>query len=151
MSGAGKSTLLAALATRGWRTVDADDESWCVWDDGDDPGWVWREERVRALVAEPRSAPLLVAGTVPNVGIVAWDRTFLLSAPLDVLLDRVAARTGNPYGKTPDERELIIGQYRDVVPRLRRWADVELDGTRTPSELADEVAAYVDAFRAPQR
>jgi hypothetical protein len=139
MSGAGKSTLLAELARRGWRAVDADDTSWCVWDDGDDPGWLWREDRILALVAEPRSAPLVVAGTVPNVGIVAWDRTFLLRAPLEVLLDRVARRAGNAYGRAPEERALIVEHHRDVEPRLRAWVDVELDGTRPTTELADLV------------
>ena len=137
MSGAGKSTLLAELARRGWRAVDADDSSWCTWDDGDDPGWVWREERILSLVAEPRPAPLVVAGTVPNLGIVAWDHTILLSAPLEVLLDRVERRSGNPYGSVPEERALIAEHHRDVEPRLRAWVDLELDGTRPVSELAD--------------
>jgi thymidylate kinase len=143
MSGTGKSTLLAALARRGWTAVDADDPSWCRWEDGDDPGWFWREERILQLVDAPRLAPLVVAGTVPNLGIVHWDLRLLLSVPLDVMLERIATRTGNDYGKTDEERSLVIAHHRDVEPRLRVWADIELDGTRPVDLLADDVIALL--------
>lgn len=139
MSGAGKSTLLAELARRGWTAVDADDTTWCVWQDGADPGWVWREDRIRALVAQWRRAPLVVAGTVPNLGVVPWDLRVLLSAPLDVMLARIAARTTNPYGKSDAERALVVAHHREVEPLLRAWADAELDGTRPVTQLADEL------------
>jgi hypothetical protein len=141
MSGAGKSTLLAEFAVRGWSTVDADDTHWCIWDESGDPGWVWREDRIISLFGEPRPRPLVVAGTVPNLGIVPWDLRVLLSAPLPVLLERIATRTGNDYGKSLDEREAIIGHHRDVEPLLRRWAHLELDATQPVGVLADRVEA----------
>jgi hypothetical protein len=37
-----------------------------------------------------------------------------------VLLDRISARTRNDYGKSPEERELILTHLREVEPLLRR-------------------------------
>jgi len=50
MSGVGKSTLLRELARRGLETVDADDDTWCIWVDGDDPGYLWREDKIAELL-----------------------------------------------------------------------------------------------------
>lgn len=141
MSGAGKSTLLRELASRGWRAVDADDETWCIWDDGDDPGWLWREDRIRSLLDAPRDTPLVVAGTVPNMGAFEWDHTVLLTAPLDVLLERVADRPDNPYGSTDADRELIARHHAEVEPRLREWCDLVLSGRSPVDELADQLTA----------
>jgi dephospho-CoA kinase len=143
MSGVGKSTLLRELARRGLETVDADDDAWCVWVDGDDPGYIWREDRIHDLLAATRSVPLVVAGTVSNQGAFDFDVTILLSAPLDVTLERIVSRADNPYGKTDQERLLIVEQHLEVEPLLRRWADRELDGTRPVNQLADDVEAYL--------
>ena len=51
----------------------------------------------------------------------------LLSAPVDVLLARVAMRTGNPYGKTAAERAEIVRYLAEVEPRLRASATLEVD------------------------
>ncbi|MDT0444309.1 nucleoside/nucleotide kinase family protein [Streptomyces johnsoniae] len=53
----------------------------------------------------------------------------LLSAPAAVLMDRVAARTGNPYGKRPEERAAILADLAGVEPLLRATADAEIDAT----------------------
>lgn len=143
MSGVGKSTLLRELARRGLETVDADDDTWCIWVDGDDPGYLWREDKIAELLTRGRSVPLVVAGTVGNQGAFDFDVTVLLSAPLDVTLRRISARTDNPYGKSSDEHRLIVEQHARIEPLLRSWADRELDGTRPLSELADDVEALL--------
>ncbi|MBF4639035.1 AAA family ATPase [Clavibacter michiganensis] len=133
MSGAGKSTLLAELARRGHRTLDTDLDGWTL------PDGRWDEPRMaRLLDREPR---IIVSGTVEDQGAFRdrFAHVVLLSAPLDVLLARVAARTGNDYGKDPAEREEIRRRTREVEPLLRRSADVELDGRRAIADLADEL------------
>jgi shikimate kinase len=138
MSGAGKSTLLAELARRGHLTVDTDHDGWTL------PDGTWDEPRMTALLAaEDR---VIVSGTVENQGRFygRFAHVVLLSAPLDVLLARVAGRTTNPYGRTPAQRREIIGYVRDVEPLLRRGATTELDGRLPPAALADTVAALLD-------
>src|ERR1700754_80785 len=96
MSGVGKSSLLAELARRGYRTVDTDDGDYHETVGGER---LWREDRIAALLAE--EGPLIVSGTTRNQ-VVFYPRfvhIVLLSAPAEVLVERLTTRTTNPYGK----------------------------------------------------
>ena len=137
MSGAGKSTLLEALTARGHLTVDTDYDGWTR-DDG-----LWDEPRMAALLAAHPT--VAVSGTVANQKLFydRFDDVVLLSAPLDVLLNRVRTRTTNPYGRTPGHEAEIRRYARDVEPLLRRGATLELDGRRPVAELADVVDALL--------
>jgi shikimate kinase len=133
MSGAGKSTVLEELRDRGFYTVDTDYDGW-VLEDG-----TWDEPRMGKLLAGHRD--LVVSGTVENQ-VRFYDRfehIVLLSAPLDVLLQRVTQRTNNPYGKTSAQRNEITYYFETVEPLLRRRATVELDGRLPVTELADAI------------
>jgi shikimate kinase len=76
-----------------------------------------------------------------------FHHVVLLSAPLEVLLQRVRRRA-NPYGRTPEQRAEIADHVRTVEPLLRLGATVELDGRREISELADTVEKLVTEARA---
>jgi adenylate kinase family enzyme len=144
MSGAGKSTVLAELDRRGYRVVDTDHGGWTVEiPDPEGPGIdrQWREEMVDALLAEPVAGALFVSGTVSNQGRFdpRFDAIVLLTAPLKVLLARVAARQTNDYGKADTERAEIIHYVATVEPLLRAGGTAEID-TRAPvSAVADEL------------
>ncbi|MGI6878160.1 AAA family ATPase [Microbacterium sp. gxy059] len=135
MSGAGKSTLLGELARRGHLTVDTDYDGWEL------PGAVWDEDRMSDLLQ--RHQDVVVSGTAENQGRFydRLDHVVLLSAPVDVLITRVANRTTNPYGRSQEEQAEIRRYVREVEPLLRCGASVELDGRRPLAELADAVEA----------
>jgi shikimate kinase len=133
MSGAGKSTLLDELSRRGHRVVDTDYDGWTLTDG------TWDEPRMSALLDD--CDEMVVSGTVMNQGIFydRFDHVVLLSAPLDVLFERVANRVNNPYGKTAEQQAEIKRYLDEVEPLLRRGATTELDGRRPVGELADTV------------
>lgn len=143
MSGTGKSSVLDELRTRGFETVETDVDDWCEWGTlaaDTEAGWLWREDRLRELLEQPRTGPLFVSGCVANQGHLygLFDHVVLLSAPADVILERVQARTTNPYGQTPEQQAEILGHLESVEPLLRRGAELELDSSRmTVKELAD--------------
>ncbi|MDQ2846551.1 MAG: AAA family ATPase [Actinomycetota bacterium] len=143
MSGTGKSTLLGVLRQRGYLAIDTDYDGWEL------PDGSWDEPRMAALLADHHT--LVVSGTVANQGTFyrQFDHVVLLSAPLDVLLARVAKRTDNPYGKTPEHRGEIARYLEEVEPLLRRGASTELDGRLPVSELADCVQALLDEVADP--
>lgn len=134
MSGAGKSTLLAELAARGFLTVDTDYDGWTL------PNGLWDAHRMAALLEQE---PVCVSGTVENQGDFAFDHVVLLSAPLEVLLARLRARTNSPYGKSAADQAEVRRYVAEVEPLLRRAADVELDGRAPIAELADIVEGYL--------
>jgi hypothetical protein len=146
MSGAGKSTALIELARRGHRVVDTDYGGWSeeVPLSGE-PGWeqLWREDRIDALLAESRPGPLFVSGCVANQGTFypRFGAIVLLSAPTDVLLDRIATRRTNGYGTTEAERALVLRDIREVEPLLRAGATAEIDTRRPVDEVADVLEA----------
>ena len=142
MSGTGKSTTLAELARRGHRVVDTDYGGWTEdvpFADGSGSERLWREERIDALLAGHRDGALFVSGCVANQGAFypRFDAVVLLSAPVETILERVASRETNDYGKTDAERGLIVRDLESVEPLLRAGATAELD-TRAPlGEVAD--------------
>jgi len=70
-----------------------------------------------------------------------FDHIALLSAPADVLLARIAARTGNPYGKHPAERAQILRDLAAVEPLLRATATIEIDATAPLPEVVRRLEA----------
>lgn len=147
MSGTGKSAALQMLARRGHRVVDTDTDEWSRWvslRDGS-TDWVWREDAIARLLAGHRGGHLFVAGCKTNQGAFypLFDHVALLSAPADVLLDRIASRTTNPYGKHPGERALILQYLAEVEPRLRATATIEIDASAPLSEVVSRLEGLV--------
>ena len=139
MSGAGKSTLLEELRRRGHFAVDTDYGGWEL------PDRTWDEIRMAELLAD--QPDVIVSGTVENQGRFydRFDHVVLLSAPLEVLLRRVAERTNNPYGQSSTDRDELVDYVETVEPLLRRGATMELDGRRPVAELADAIEQLTSA------
>jgi shikimate kinase len=134
MSGTGKSTVIAALAARGYPAVDMDEPGWSVHAaDGD---WIWREDRVQAFLDGEDGPARFVAGCATNQVhfYPQFDAIVLLSAPAEVLVERLATRTNNPYGKRSEELAEVLGYLETVEPLLRRGATLEID-TRAPLDV----------------
>lgn len=133
MSGTGKTTVLGELSQRGHRTLDTDYDGWVL------VGGTWDETRMAAYLASNSS--VIVSGTVENQGHFydRFEAVVLLSAPVEVLIERVSIRTNNPHGNVETEQSVIRQQVLGVEPLLRQGATLELDGRRPLSELADAV------------
>jgi hypothetical protein len=97
--------------------------------------------RHRGLLASHRHGHLFIAGCTTNQGkfYPQFDHIALLSAPADVLLARIAARTGNPYGKQPAERAQILRGLAEVEPLLRATATIEIDVTAPLSQVVQHL------------
>jgi shikimate kinase len=141
MSGAGKSSLLQELARRGSRTIDTDYGDYHETVDGER---LWREDRIAALLASEHAGPLFLQGTTRNqvVFYPHFDRIVLLSAPAEVLAERLATRTTNPYGKDPAEGAETLDYLETVEPLLREAATLEVVTTVPVGQVADIVVAH---------
>jgi hypothetical protein len=102
--------------------------------------WLWAEERIAALLDSEDGRTLFVQGCVRNQGKFydRFDAVVLLSAPAEVILDRIAGRTTNDFGKTSAERQMILDDLAKVEPLLWKSCTHELDASRP---LAEVVAA----------
>jgi shikimate kinase len=154
VSGVGKSTVIDELAARGYKAVDVDDDQFSEWvtvvDDSDtagtpvEPGrdWVWREDRIQELLSTEDTDVLFLSGCAPNMGqfLPQFDHVILLSAPPEVIVERLRTRTNNPYGKRPDEVARVLDLVETVEPLLRNAAGHEID---TSAALDDVVATVL--------
>ena len=150
MSGTGKSSALAELGRRGYRVVDTDDPGWREYredvqssDDVRRGEWLWVEERITGLLESDPGRSLFVQGCVRNQSKLydRFDAVVLLSAPADVILDRIARRTTNDYGKAPLERAMILEDLAGVEPLLRAGCTHELDAGRPLDEVVADLIA----------
>ena len=159
MSGTGKSAALAELARRGHRVVDTDygaysEEVPC----SDAGGWeqLWQEDRIDKLLDGNDDEVLFISGCVSNQGkfYPRLDAVVLLTAPADVILERVASRETNEFGKRDAERDRILADLAKVEPLLRAGATAEID-TRAPlNEVVDaleSIAARIAKAPLPHR
>lgn len=135
MSGTGKSSVIRALAALGYKAVDTDD-GWC--EPLPDGRQRWREDAITALLDAEDADVLFVAGCEENQARFhgRFDVIILLSAPARVMTARLAARTGNPYGKAPGDMEKILADLAEIGPLLRKAASHEI---RTDIPLPDVV------------
>jgi dephospho-CoA kinase len=151
MSATGKSTVIAALAARGYRTVDTDYGGWSELVDVSATDrrsvvareWLWHEDRIAQLLATEEGDVLFVSGTVRNqVSFYGrFDHIVLLTAPASVTIERLANRTNNPYGKDPEQLAEVLALKETVEPALRRAADLEID---TSAPLDDVVTRILE-------
>jgi dephospho-CoA kinase len=157
MSGTGKSTLIRELASRGYKAVDADSEEWSEWVEYTPaPGelgspversrdWMWREERIQELLFKEDSPTLFVSGCAQNMVkfYPQFDHIVLLSAPAVVLVERLATRTNNPYGKRPDEVARVLSLQETIEPLLRKRAGHEVDTSAPLGQVVETVLRLV--------
>ena len=144
MSGTGKSSIVRELAARGYKAVDTDDG----WSEPlPDGRQRWREDAIGRLLDTEDADVLFLAGCEENQAQFhpRFDHIVLLSAPVETLLERVATRTGNPYGKSPDDLSRILDDLENVEPLLRRVADHEIRTTAPLDEVVEDVLRLVDA------
>jgi adenylate kinase family enzyme len=143
MSGTGKSTLLAELAARGYWTVDTDYGDYFETVDGES---LWIEARIDELLsAEDPRGILFVQGTTRNQVLFypRFDHVVLLSAPAELVVERLRTRTNNPYGQRQDEITAALENLAEVEPLLRVSATLEVVTTVPVEVVADTVLAHV--------
>ncbi len=150
MSGTGKSSAFAELSRHGYRVVDTDDPGWREYRAYLDPAdelhrgeWLWVEERITELLDSDDGRSLFVQGCVRNQSKFydRFDAVVLFSAPAGVILDRIARRTTNSYGKTPLERAMVLDDLATIEPLLREGCTHELDASRPLDEVVVDLIA----------
>lgn len=154
MSGTGKSTVVRELDARGFRAIDLDSAKWSEWVDVDGDGpegpdagrdWIWQEDRVRRLLSTDDAGVLFVSGCASNQGKFhpQFDHIILLSAPDHLIVERLASRTTNAYGKHPDELAQVLHYVLTIEPLLRRAASLEIDTSAPLPEVVNTILDVV--------
>jgi shikimate kinase len=125
MSGTGKSSVVEELTARGFRAIDTD-YGWCR--HAADGEWIWDEQRIAEFLACETGDLLFVAGCASNQRkfYPQFDAIVLLSAPREVIEQRLASRTNNPFGSTSEQLAQVLDDLEHVEPLLRASATHEV-------------------------
>lgn len=160
MSGTGKSTVIGELAVLGFKAVDLDTSEFSHWIDvepdrskyelpalGKD--WVWRVDRVERLLEKEDTDVLFVSGCAENMTALLprFDHIVLLTAPAQVLAERLRTRSNNPFGRLPEELTQVMALMESVEPLLRKVADAEIDTTLELRQTVTRVLALAHAVQ----
>jgi len=155
MSGVGKSSVIEELARRGYKAIDIDQPAWSEYryldpetgnHEEDEAEWLWKEDLVEELLATEDADMLFLSGCAANQGqfYPALDHVVLLTASEPLMIERLAARTNNDFGKRPEELAKILSDKANFEARLRAGADLEIDTTIPLQEVADRVVAVAE-------
>jgi hypothetical protein len=129
MSGTGKSTVATELRRRGYAAFDADDDGFST--PGAGGAWAWRAAAVAELLDDAGENLVFFTGCSDEQARFRWDLQVVLSVPEAVLLDRLATRSSNSYGKGAGELDRVLADRRAIEPLLIAAADLVID-TRQP-------------------
>src|SRR5690554_971967 len=132
MSGTGKSTILDKLSEKGYKTIDTDYNQFSIKvynHEQLDYEWIWDTERIKKEIDEHTEGILFISGTVSNQGkfYSKFDEVIFLSAPLDLILQRVQERTTNNYGKSNTDRREIINNFQQFEAIIAASSTVSID------------------------
>jgi shikimate kinase len=143
MSGVGKSTIAERLSELGYKAVDIDYGGFSVVDERG--GQHWDVDRVRQLLATEDVDVLFVVGSDDSQVLFYkdFDDIVLLSAPRDVMVERLASRTNNPFGKSPDELVKVLADLERYEPMMRRSATHEIDTSKPLDRVIEEILSLV--------
>jgi shikimate kinase len=157
MSGTGKSSVILELVARGYKAIDTDYDGWSELVDvpassgltglGEGKDWLWREDRIADLLATEDADVLFISGGASNQNkfYPQFDHIVLLTAPIELMKERLASRTNNPYGKNSDELARALALKETVEPLLRRIADVEIDTSAPLDQVVERLLSVVFA------
>lgn len=137
VSGTGKSALTGELRRRGFAAFDADDDGFSR--PLPDGTWAWRPDLIGALFDQYLNRLLFFSGCSDEQAAFKFDFRVLLTAPVEVIVERLRHRTTNTFGKTEAERDRVLADREWVMPLLRSSADLVIETTRPISAVADTV------------
>jgi dephospho-CoA kinase len=142
MSATGKSSVVRELVARGYKAVDTD-AGWC--EPLPDGRQKWREDAVSDLLDTEDTDVLFVAGCEENQVAFhpRFDQIILLSAPIETVLERLATRSTNPFGKATVERQRVLDDTAAVEPLLRGVADHEVVTTAPLDEVVTTILRLI--------
>jgi dephospho-CoA kinase len=144
MSGVGKTAVATELRRQGFDVIDTDHDAYRIADDGE---WLWDEGVVDVFLSADTPEVRFVIGSAANQVqfYERFNRIILLTAPTEVMVQRIRARTDNPFGQTDDEMAKVLSDKAIFEPMMRRAADSVIDTDRPLGEVVAAILAGIES------
>lgn len=159
-SGAGKSTVRNELAKLGYEAHDTDEDGLSAWCDNqtlepvefpkpEDRPADWFEkhdfrlstERVKELAERAKTKLIFLCGIPANDNEFReyYDKIICLVIDKETMKHRVATRTTNGFGKSPDELALMLYWHGKMLERYKEWGAVMVDASQPLEIVIDTI------------
>jgi broad-specificity NMP kinase len=162
VAGTGKSTLAAELRRRGYAAYDTE-EGFSYYADKQtgekvarphEPTQEWYDRHHRIfdekilmnLLKKYAGEPLFIASITANQSkfYPQFDKLFLLTAPDDIITQRLGSRTNNYFGRHPLDLARVIGRHQQFDEELIADGAITIDSTRAIETVADDILAHTN-------
>lgn len=155
VSCAGKTTVCHELRRRGYHCVDGDNELAYFGDPatgapaedrtGKNRSWLWKVDKVKALVADHKPAATFFCGGSRNSDrfLDLFDDVFVLEIDLETLNRRLAARPETEWGGTAEEGETFARRQHATKEGLPANAII-IDATAPLSSVVDAILDHAN-------
>jgi predicted ATPase len=170
VSGTGKSSILHELRTRGFEAYGVDEDVYASWVDRKTgsvvafPGWhnvdmhQWYRDHMWVMDADAvttlqqtaemeRREVFLCGGTAGEEAV--WHhftRVFALIVDVETLQRRINQRSGNDFGKTPEELREILDWHKVSEETYRTRGAIFIDATGPLDAVVDDILSYVECL-----
>lgn len=162
VAGTGKSTLAKELSRHGYAAYDVEEGfsyhinkqtgERAAYPANPTPEWYENHERVfdekvlMNLMKKHRDEVLFICSITANQAkyYPEFDKIFLLTAPDEVITERLGSRTNNYFGRHPLELQRVIGRHQQFDDELKALGAQPVDSTRPISIVADEILSYIN-------
>lgn len=144
MSGVGKSTILDYLNREGHLTIDLDYDGWIFFDDTIDD-YVMDSSRILDFIKLNDDKNIFIAGTTINQKEIYPYLEFViaLTAPLEVMKERLQNRENNPFGKSEGDWSKVVDDKMHFEPRIIQSSDLTISTDKPVHDVIKEIYSLI--------
>ncbi len=161
ISGSGKSAVAGELKKRGYEAIDADNEGYNSWYNNetkelvpspgdkivhtpewfDNFGWVTSIEMVTKLAKRALNKTIFFCSTAGHEKELwkLYSKVICLTIDEKTLMQRVAGRDSNSFGKEPHELEAILKWHKTSPDNYRKFGATIVDANKPLNQVVDEI------------
>lgn len=140
MSGVGKSTILNQLKVEGFLTVDLDNSGWINYDVKEEDYLMDTTKIIDFITLHEKEVVFLAGTTINQIHIYPYlDFVISLTAPLEVMKERIQNRENNPFGKTEDEWSKIVSDKVTFEEQIFKSSDYVISTDKPLQDVLKEI------------
>lgn len=159
IAGSGKTSISAELTKRGYKAYNIEEveglfvmldrrtgKPFIEYDDCDMEkvkyhDWACNKNKLQELIRKNKNSITFYCGIASNTEEILplFYKTILLEANSEVIRKRLAERTNNDFGKSPEVQDWVLGRRSYFENYMKAKGAIVIDADRSLAEVADEI------------
>ncbi|RRD35141.1 hypothetical protein EII31_06990 [Leucobacter sp. OH2974_COT-288] len=144
MSGVGKSTVLSLLRDEHTMCIDLDETNFVEIDFETGERQICVDQLISYMkTISDKDVVIAVCEANQHLVYPMMNKIILLTAPIEVMKERIKVRKNNNYGKTSEDWEKIVRDKIDIEPLLRKGADYVIQTDRELEGIIEKIKLII--------